>query len=96
MLILLRAMLPSLVFIPPGNTPVRRLSGFFSQFRKFRYKGCSVQVVPAATLPADPLQVGFEAGENQIDMRDMLNPILFHGTHGESLPDCMEQYFLQS
>lgn len=73
------------IHTPTGNTPVRRLSGFFSQFRKFRYKGCSVQVVPAATLPADPLQVGFEAGENHIDMRDMLNPILFHGTHGESL-----------
>lgn len=73
------------IHTPTGNTPVRRLSGFFSQFRKFRYKGCSVQVVPAATLPADPLQVGFEAGENTIDMRDMLNPILFHGTHGESL-----------
>ena len=73
------------IHTPTGNTPVRRLSGFFTQFRKFRYKGCSVQVVPAATLPADPLQVGFEAGENTIDMRDMLNPILFHGTHGESL-----------
>nr|AXQ03912.1 putative capsid protein [Human feces smacovirus 3] len=73
------------IHTPTGSTPVRRLSGFFSQFRKFRYKGCAVQVVPAATLPADPLQVGFEAGENTIDMRDMLNPILFHGTHGESL-----------
>lgn len=65
------------IHTPTGSTPVRRLSGFFTQFRKFKYRGCIVQVVPAATLPADPLQVGFEAGENTIDMRDMLNPILF-------------------
>jgi hypothetical protein len=82
------------IHTPTGNTPVRRLSGFFSQFRKFRYKGCSVQVVPAATLPADPLQVGFEAGENTIDMRDMLNPILFHGTHGESLQIAWNNIFV--
>ncbi|APA32001.1 capsid protein [Human feces-associated smacovirus] len=82
------------IHTPTGSTPVRRLSGFFAQFRKFRYKGCSVQVVPAATLPADPLQVGFEAGENQIDMRDMLNPILFHGTHGESLQVAWNNIFV--
>lgn len=82
------------IHTPTGSTPVRRLSGFFTQFRKFRYKGCAVQVVPAATLPADPLQVGFEAGENQIDMRDMLNPILFHGTHGESLQIAWNNIFV--
>lgn len=65
--------------------PRQMLSGFFSQFRKFRYAGCKVTLVPAAQLPADPLQVSFEAGAVTIDPRDLLNPILFHGCHGENL-----------
>lgn len=77
------------IHTPQGNAPATRLEGFFSAFRKFKYSGCTVTIVPAATLPADPLQVGFEAGENIVDMRDMLNPILFHGTHGESLTSAL-------
>lgn len=65
--------------------PRQMLSGFFTQFRKFRYAGCRVTLVPAAQLPADPLQVSFEAGAVTIDPRDLLNPILFHGCHGENL-----------
>ena len=42
-------------------------------------------MVPAATLPADPLQVSYEAGEPTIDPRDMLNPILHKPYHGEAL-----------
>lgn len=69
---------------PSPGVPYKMLRGFFSQFRKFRYYGCEVRVQPASMLPADPLQIGLEAGET-IDPRDMLNPILFHGCHGDDL-----------
>ena len=71
-------------------TPYQMLSGFFNQFRKFRYKGARVTIVPAAQLPADPLQVSFEAGQPTIDPRDLLNPVLFHGCHGESLAQALD------
>ncbi|QEJ80812.1 capsid protein [Avian associated porprismacovirus] len=74
-------------------TPMSMLFGFFNQFRKFRYKGCRVTLVPAAQLPADPLQVGVEAGQAVIDPRDMLNPILFHGCHGESLQKALDSIY---
>lgn len=77
------------VHSPTGNKVQEMLGGFFRQFRKYRYSGCTVTMVPAAQLPADPLQVSFEAGALTIDPRDMLNPILFHGAHGESLNEAL-------
>lgn len=81
------------IHTPTGSLPRVMLNGFFGQFRKFRYTGCKVTLVPASTLPADPLQVSFEAGENTVDMRDMLNPILFHGTHGDTLAGALNIIF---
>lgn len=76
------------IHTPTDSNFMAPLKGFFSQFRKFKYMGCSVTLVPAAQLPADPLQVSWEAGET-IDPRDLLNPILFHGCHGESLNNAL-------
>lgn len=73
------------IHTPNSDTPVKMLRGFWEQFRKFKYNGCSISLVPAARLPADPLQVSYEAGETTIDPRDMLNPILFHGCHGDDM-----------
>lgn len=70
---------------PQGNKPRAMLEGFFKQFRKYKYNGCSLVMVPAARLPADPLGVSYEAGEPGSDPRDLLNPILFHGCHGDNL-----------
>lgn len=72
------------------------LSGFFSQYRKYRYSGCSVAMIPAAQLPADPLQVSYEAGEASVDPRDLLNPILFHGCHGENLNDVLNTIYART
>nr|QCC72690.1 capsid protein [Cressdnaviricota sp.] len=80
------------IHTPQGVHVQNLLGGFFRQFRKFRYCGCSVTMVPAAQLPADPLQVSFEAGELTVDPRDLLNPILFHGCHGESLNEILNNY----
>ncbi len=73
------------IHTPCTSTPVKMLGGFWKQFRKVRYLGCSLSLVPAARLPADPLQVSIGAGEPTIDPRDMLNPILFHGCHGDDM-----------
>nr|WCD56389.1 MAG: capsid protein [Smacoviridae sp.] len=84
------------IHTPVGQAPRKMLSGFFDQFRKYRYLGCSLRLVPCATLPADPLAVGYEAGELQIDPREMVNPILFHGAHGTSLNMVLDQIYKNS
>lgn len=81
------------VHTPVTRTPYDMLSGFFNSFQKYHYDGCSLTMVPAARLPADPLQVSYEAGETSIDPRDMLNPILWHGAHGESLGSVLNQFY---
>lgn len=73
------------IHTPQGAKPRKMLEGFFKQFRKYKYNGCSLVMVPAARLPADPLGVSYEAGEPGSDPRDLLNPILFHGCHGDNL-----------
>lgn len=73
------------IHTPQGDKPRKMLEGFFKQFRKYKYNGCSLVMVPAARLPADPLGVSYEAGEPGSDPRDLLNPILFHGCHGDNL-----------
>lgn len=81
------------IHTPNSSTPVKMLRGFWDQFRKVRYYGCSISLVPAARLPADPLQVSYEAGEPTIDPRDMLNPILFHGCHGDDMGTILNQLY---
>ncbi len=81
------------IHTPDDGNVYNMLSGFFDQFRKYRYKGCSVSMVPAAQLPADPLQVSFEAGALTCDPRDLLNPILFHGCHGEELNEILDSVY---
>lgn len=70
---------------PITNLPRQMLGGFFKQYRRFKYRGCLVKLRPASTLPADPEQISYEAGEPGIDPRDMLNPILARGYCGDSL-----------
>lgn len=81
------------IHTPQGNKPRRMLAGFFTQFRKYRYKGCSLVMVPAARLPSDPLGVSYEAGEPGSDPRDLLNPILFHGCHGDNLNTALNSIY---
>ena len=78
----------------PISTRVHQyLHGFFEQFKKFRYSGCSMTVVPVSQLPVDPLQVSYEAGDPGVDPRDIVNPILHRGMHGESLGNTLETLF---
>lgn len=73
------------VHTPTGMNVKRHLAGLFLQYKKFRYVGAKVTLVPASTLPADPLQLGYEEGEPTIDPRDMVNPILWRFYHGEAM-----------
>lgn len=81
------------IHTPTGAKPRQMLDGFFSQFRKFKYKGCNVKLVPCATLPVDPLGVSYEAGSQQVDAREMVNPIVFKGCHGESMGGVLNQLY---
>lgn len=81
-------------FHTPANAqPVYLLKPFWEAYQKVRYRGCSMSLVPAARLPVDPAQVGYDAGEYPIDARDMLNPILFHGCHGDDLGAILNQFY---
>lgn len=81
------------IHTPVTDAPYTFLQGFFDAFQKYHYDGCSLSLVPAARLPADPSQVSYEAGEQPIDPRDLLNPILWHGAHGESLGSVLNQFY---
>lgn len=73
------------VHTPTGNNVKRHLLGHFLQYKKFKYLGAKVTLIPASTLPADPLQLSYEAGDANIDPRDMVNPILWKHYHGETM-----------
>lgn len=81
------------IHTPVTDAPYTFLQGFFDAFQKYHYNGCSLSLVPAARLPADPSQVHYEAGEQPLDPRDLLNPILWHGAHGESLGSVLNQFY---
>lgn len=80
------------IHCPTSKAPYEYLTGFFRQFKKYRYLGCSLALVPSARLPADISQVGYEGGAAPIDARDILNPILFHGCHGNALGPILDGF----
>lgn len=84
------------IHTPVSDAPYAFLQGFFDSFQKYHYDGCSLSLVPAARLPADPSQVSYEGGDLQIDPRDLLNPILWHGAHGESLGAVLNGFYAGS
>lgn len=73
------------IHTPVGTNIKRHLVGHFLQYKRYRYVGAKITLIPASTLPADPLQVSYEAGEPTIDPRDMVNPILWKHYHGEGM-----------
>lgn len=81
------------IHTPCSDTPVKMLKGFWHQFKKFKYNGCNLTVVPIATLPVDPLQVSYDAGEPTIDPRDAVNPLMFHGCHGDDMGSILNSLY---
>lgn len=85
------------IHTPVGASPYQRLKGFFNQFRKYKYNGIkSLIMVPSAQLPVDPLGLTGVVGTTDLmDPRDVLNPILFHGCHGEHLDEILDEIYNQ-
>lgn len=83
------------IHTPISGRPQLLMAGFFTQFKKFKYTGCSVTMIPAATLPLDIAGVGYAAGDtfSQASPRDVLNPILHKGYIGESLGYYLDNAF---
>ena len=81
------------IHTPTTNRWQKYMRGFCHQFRKFRYMGASLSFVPVATLPADPLNVSYEAGEPGIDPRDLVNPIIHCGMRGQSMGQYLDEIF---
>lgn len=81
------------IHTPVGDTPRKMFQGFFDQFKRMKYLGCSISFVPVATLPADPLNVSYDAGEPGIDPRDLVNPIMFHGCHGDDMGTILNKLY---
>ncbi|QIR82260.1 capsid protein [Chicken smacovirus mg2_55] len=71
------------IHTPTGDLISRMWPGLILQHKKFRFVKCDVAMACASMLPADPLQIGVEAGS--IAPQDMFNPILYKAVSNESM-----------
>lgn len=81
------------IHTPVGAKPRQMLAGFFQQFRKYKYKGCSIVGTPCATLPLNLQDIDVNAGQSGVNPRDVWNPILFHGCHGDNLNSALNSIY---
>lgn len=76
----------------PSDTLLRKLyPGLMKNHRFVRFKKCDVVGACASILPADPLQVGVEAGD--IAPEDMFNPILMRPVSNTSFATLMGKIY---
>ncbi len=67
----------------PSYDKVARLwGGLCKNFKFLKFTSCDVTMACASMLPADPLQIGTEAGD--IAPQDMFNPILYKAVSNDS------------
>lgn len=78
---------------PISGDAYRFLYPYFMAYKKYKYIGMDVTIVNAARLPYDPEQLGKVSGDNYVDPRDSLNPVLFRGCHGESLGAILDSIY---
>lgn len=71
------------IHTPTGGLIDKMWSGLVLQCKKFRFVKCDVAMACASMLPADPLQIGVEAGA--IAPQDMFNPILYRAVSNDSM-----------
>lgn len=76
------------IHTPRGQLISRLWSGLIAQHKKFRFVNCDVQMACASMLPADPLQIGVEAGA--IAPQDMFNPILYKAVSNDSMSNLVK------
>lgn len=73
------------IHTPVGAKPRQMLSGFFTQFRKYKYRGCSVVATPAQRLGLNLAELSAAAGTSAVNPKDVFNPALVRGCHGDNL-----------
>lgn len=70
------------IHTPSMDVVSRSWSGLVQNHKKIKLVSCDVKMACASILPADPLQVGVEAGD--IAPQDMFNPILYKAVSNDS------------
>lgn len=69
-----------------GNEVIQRCRHLFGAYKYFKLGKISVKMVPASTLPVDPLQLSYADDDPQsVDPRDQMNPGLVRITNGEDV-----------
>lgn len=81
------------IHTPTGSKPRALLDGFFKQYRKFSYLGCNAIGTFAAGLPVDIMALNPESGQANVDPRDVLNPILSRGCHGDNISAALNSIY---
>lgn len=81
------------IHTPTGSKPRQMLSGFFTQFRKYKYNGCSVVGTPAQRLGLSTPQLSTASGDAMVNPKDVFNPALVRGCHGDNLNDALNSIY---
>lgn len=81
------------IHTPIGAKPRQMLAGFFTQFRKYKYKGCSVIGTPAQRLGLNLAQLSTTAGQSTVNPKDVFNPALVRGCHGDNLNSALNSIY---
>nr|QJI53634.1 MAG: capsid protein [Smacoviridae sp.] len=75
------------IHTPTGSLIDKMWPGLVLQYKKMRFAKCDVAMACASMLPADPLQIGVEAGS--IAPQDMFNPILYKAVSNDSMSNIL-------
>lgn len=75
------------IHTPTGSLIDKMWPGLVLQHKKMRFVKCDVAMACASMLPADPLQIGVEAGS--IAPQDMFNPILYKAVSNDSMSNIL-------
>ena len=79
------------IHTPDGRLVHDHYKGLFENFKKYRFVSCDVAMACASMLPADPLQIGVEAGD--IAPQDMFNPILYKACSNDSMSTLLNRLY---
>ncbi|ANC51524.1 putative capsid protein [Bovine faeces associated smacovirus 2] len=76
----------------PGSAIIRKLyPGLWLNYNKVKVNSCNVALACASLLPADPLQIGVEAGD--IAPQDLFNPILYRACSTDSFNTILNRMY---
>lgn len=79
----------------PPETLIRRLyGGFLLNYNRFKLDKCDLACACASVQPADPLQVGVQAGD--IAPQDLFNPILYRACTNDSFNTIINRVYAYS